>query len=249
MFYACNVFVDGGRGPKINATFVCTKFFENPSNHGRLRRKSWTSAPKSLFSQPHWWGRSFLTPGHPGVRVRNVRGKSRPKSFCLCFFVPLWFTPKPENNSDHPHPPYLQKIRSQNMPYNGGLYGIKSRLKSRDFYRNMAYGPQKYGMRNPPFLCHMNRFYWGWGWSLICWKPSHNQASHPHVLSWAIVLSDGLRGISEQFRARSPEPLALKYRKGIQGSTRRITLGRSNSPKFDIRPTSFNTLKTVTSLN
>ena len=32
----------------------------------------------------------------------------------------------------------------------------------------MAYGPQKYGIR-PPLLCHMNRFYWGWGWSLICW--------------------------------------------------------------------------------
>ena len=30
-----------------------------------------------------------------------------------------------ENNSDHPHPPYLQKICSQNMPYNGGPYGIK----------------------------------------------------------------------------------------------------------------------------
>ena len=21
----------------------------------------------------------------------------------------------------------------------------------------------------PPLLCHMNHFYWGWGWSLICW--------------------------------------------------------------------------------
>ena len=21
----------------------------------------------------------------------------------------------------------------------------------------------------PHLLCHMNRFYWGWGWSLICW--------------------------------------------------------------------------------
>ena len=30
-----------------------------------------------------------------------------------------------ENNSDHPHPPYLQKICPQNMPYKGGLYGIK----------------------------------------------------------------------------------------------------------------------------
>ena len=31
-------------------------------------------------------GRNFLTPGHPGVSVRNVRGKSGPKSLCLCCF-------------------------------------------------------------------------------------------------------------------------------------------------------------------
>ena len=34
-------------------------------------------------------GRNFLTPGHSGVRVRNVRRKSGPKSLCLCcFFFP-----------------------------------------------------------------------------------------------------------------------------------------------------------------
>ena len=34
-------------------------------------------------------GRNFLIPGHPGVRVRNVRRKSGPKSLCLCcFFFP-----------------------------------------------------------------------------------------------------------------------------------------------------------------
>ena len=38
------------RGQKINANFFCTKFFENPSGHGRPRRKSWTSATKSAFS-------------------------------------------------------------------------------------------------------------------------------------------------------------------------------------------------------
>ena len=30
--------------------------------------------------------RNFLTPGHPGVRVCNVREKSGPKSLLLCFF-------------------------------------------------------------------------------------------------------------------------------------------------------------------
>ena len=38
-------------------------------------------------------GRNFLTPGQPGVRVRNVRTKSGPKSLCLCclnlFFFPV----------------------------------------------------------------------------------------------------------------------------------------------------------------
>ena len=34
-------------------------------------------------------GRNFLTPGRSGVRVRNVRVKSGPKSLCLCcFFFP-----------------------------------------------------------------------------------------------------------------------------------------------------------------
>ena len=34
-------------------------------------------------------GRSFLTPGHPGVTVKNVRRKSGLKSLCLCcFFFP-----------------------------------------------------------------------------------------------------------------------------------------------------------------
>ena len=38
------------RGQNINANFFCTMFFDNPSGHGRPRRKSWTSAPKSAFS-------------------------------------------------------------------------------------------------------------------------------------------------------------------------------------------------------
>ena len=41
------------------------------------------------FSAAPVMGRSFLTQGRPGVRVRNVRGKSGPKSLCLCcFFFP-----------------------------------------------------------------------------------------------------------------------------------------------------------------
>ena len=77
------------RDQKINANFFWTKFFDNPSGHGRPRRKSWTSAPKRAFSCGPGDGRNFLFPGHPGVRVRNVRGKSGPKSLCLCCFSSL----------------------------------------------------------------------------------------------------------------------------------------------------------------
>ena len=67
-----------GRGKKINANFFCTKFLKNPSGHGRPRRKSWTSAPKSAF---------FCGPGD-GEKLFD-RGKSGPESLCLCcFFFP-----------------------------------------------------------------------------------------------------------------------------------------------------------------
>ena len=79
------------------------------------------------------------------------------------------FMQSTKNNSDHPHPPYLQKICHQNMPYNGGPYGIKIGENQGISTENMAYGPNFYGIRTP-HLCHMNRFYWGWGWSLICWS-------------------------------------------------------------------------------
>ena len=38
------------REQKINANFFWTKFFENPSGRGSLHQKSWTSAPKNVFS-------------------------------------------------------------------------------------------------------------------------------------------------------------------------------------------------------
>ena len=41
---------------------------------------------KVRFSAAPVMGRNFLTQGRPGVRVRNVRGKSGPKSLCLCCF-------------------------------------------------------------------------------------------------------------------------------------------------------------------
>ena len=50
-------------------------------------------------------GRNFLTPGHLGVRVRNVPAKSGPKSLCLCcFFLPEFVANwEPGRRHDNPH--------------------------------------------------------------------------------------------------------------------------------------------------
>ena len=60
------------RGQKINANFLDVR----AENHGRPRQIV-------RFPVAPVVGRNFSTPGHPGVRVRNVRGKSGPKSLCL----------------------------------------------------------------------------------------------------------------------------------------------------------------------
>ena len=80
------------QGPKkATQTFFVQSFSTTPRvGHGRPRRKSWTSAPKNApFPAASVVGRNFLTPGHPGVRVRNVRRKSGPNSLCLCCFSSL----------------------------------------------------------------------------------------------------------------------------------------------------------------
>ena len=46
---------------------------------------------KVHFSAAPVMGRNFLTPGHPGVRARNVRGKSGPKKFMFMLFFLPWF--------------------------------------------------------------------------------------------------------------------------------------------------------------
>ena len=77
------------RGQKSTQTFFVQSFSTTlqvmdvrTENRGRLHQNVRFSAAPVV-------GRNFLTLGHPGVRVRNVRGKSGPKSLCLCcFFVP-----------------------------------------------------------------------------------------------------------------------------------------------------------------
>ena len=62
------------------------------------------------------------------------------------------------------------------MPQNGGSYGVKIPWNKGISTENVMHEPTftAYELRllwhtDPPLLCHMNRFYWGWGWSLICW--------------------------------------------------------------------------------
>ena len=76
-------------GAKQTTPIFCTKYFKNPSGHGRLRRKSSTSAPKSNGAGD---GEKFMMPGHLGVRVRNVYGKSGPKFMFMLFFPELMFS-------------------------------------------------------------------------------------------------------------------------------------------------------------
>ena len=73
------------RGQKINANLFCTKFFDNPSGHGRPRRQSWTSAPKSAFSCGPVVGRNFLTPGHTGVSSGMSAGNPDQKVYIYAF--------------------------------------------------------------------------------------------------------------------------------------------------------------------
>ena len=83
------------RGQTINANFFAQSFSTTlrvmdvrAENRGRPHQKVRFSAALVV-------GRNFLTLGHPGVRVSNVRGKSGPKSLCLrCFFFPEFKIPK-----------------------------------------------------------------------------------------------------------------------------------------------------------
>ena len=71
---------------KINAHFFCTKFFENPLGHGRSRQNRGRPHQKWVFPAALVMGRNFLTPGHPSVRVGNVRReKFGPPKLCFCF--------------------------------------------------------------------------------------------------------------------------------------------------------------------
>ena len=67
------------------------KVFENPSGHGRPRRKSWTSAPSSGFPCGPVKERNFLTPRAFGWKGQECPQEIRAKKFIfmLLFFADL----------------------------------------------------------------------------------------------------------------------------------------------------------------
>ena len=77
------------RGQKINTNLFCTKFFDNPSGHGRPRRKSWTSAPKSAFSCGPGGGEKLFDPWASGRKGQECPREIRTKKFMfMLFFLP-----------------------------------------------------------------------------------------------------------------------------------------------------------------
>ena len=64
----------------------------------------------------------------------------------MCQFAPLLNT-----ILTTPHPHICKKDAPQNMPYNGGPYGIKVGQKQGISTENMAYDPPKWHT-NPPFM-------------------------------------------------------------------------------------------------
>ena len=77
------------RGQKINANFFCTKFFENPSGHGRPRQKSWTSAPKNAFFCGPGDAEKLFDPGSSGRKGQERPREIRTKKFMfMLFFLP-----------------------------------------------------------------------------------------------------------------------------------------------------------------
>ena len=63
-------------------------------------------------------------------------------------------------------------------------------------------------------------------------KPSHNKPSHPHVLSWAIFLSEGFRASVRAIPSQEPATLVLKRRMGVRGTTQGPPLGGQIPPKL-----------------
>ena len=70
---------------------------------------------------------------------------------------------KVENNSDHPHPPYLQKNMPPKYAIQRGSVWHKSRLKSRGFLPKIWHMDPPFMAYEPPPFMPYEPFYWGVG--------------------------------------------------------------------------------------
>ena len=78
------------RRQKINANFLCTNFFNNPSGHGHPPRKSWTSAPKTVFSCGPGGGEKLFDPGASRRKGQERPREIRTKKFMFILFFLPW---------------------------------------------------------------------------------------------------------------------------------------------------------------
>ena len=78
------------RDQNINANFFWTKFFENPSGHGRPHQKSWTSAPKSVFSCGPGGGEKLFDSWATGRKGQECPQEIRTKKFMFMLIFLLW---------------------------------------------------------------------------------------------------------------------------------------------------------------
>ena len=76
-------------GTQTQHKLFCTRFFDNPSCHGRPRRKSWTSAPKSVFSCGPGGGEKLFDPRASGREGQECPREIQTKKFMfMLFFFP-----------------------------------------------------------------------------------------------------------------------------------------------------------------
>ena len=92
------------QGAKKSTQTFCTKFFNDPSGHGRPRRKSWTSAPKSAFSCGPGGGEKLFDPWASGRKGQECLQEIRTKKFM--FMNTILTTPTPPISKK-----YAPKIR------------------------------------------------------------------------------------------------------------------------------------------
>ena len=84
-------FSKGLLGTRKSRKLFLDKAFKNLSGHERPCPKSWTSAPKSVFSCDPNDGEKLFWPWPSGRKGQECRRIFRPKRLCLCWLFPKAF--------------------------------------------------------------------------------------------------------------------------------------------------------------